>query len=144
VAENRTRETDASVEAFIAGIADPQQQADARTLITLLGEITGHEPRMWGPSIVGFDAYHYRYASGREGDMAAASFSPRAQNLTLYLLDGVEAHRDELAVLGKHRTGKGCLYIRRLADVDLDVLRSVVARSYASITAQDGHMGRAQ
>ncbi len=141
--ENKTRETDASVEAFVEAIADPQQQADARSLIGVLGEITGHEPRMWGPSIIGFDSYHYRYESGREGDMAAAGFSPRSRELTVYLADGVETYRDELARLGRHRTGKACLYIRRLADVDLEVLRDVLGRSYANVTAQDGRMGRA-
>ena len=134
MAENKTQPTDASVEAFVAEIADPQQREDARALIALFRDVTGHEPRMWGPSIVGFDAYHYRYASGREGDAAAAGFSPRSRELTLYLADGVDRHRDELARLGKHRTGKVCLYITRLADVDQDVLRTVVARSYANVT----------
>ena len=138
MAENKTQPTDASVEAFVDGIADPQQRDDARALITLFRDVTGHEPRMWGPSIIGFDSYHYRYASGREGDAAAAGFSPRARELTVYLADGVERHGDELARLGRHRTGKSCLYLRRLADVDPDVLRSVVARSYAAVTAPDG------
>ena len=134
MAENKTQPTDASVEAFVDEIADPQQRADARALIALFRDVTGHEPRMWGPSIIGFDAYHYRYASGREGDAAAAGFSPRSRELTLYLADGVDRHRDELARLGRHRTGKVCLYITRLADVDQDVLRTVVARSYANVT----------
>lgn len=134
MADNKTQPTDASVEAFVAEIADPQQREDARALIALFRDVTGHEPRMWGPSIIGFDAYHYRYALGREGDAAAAGFSPRSRELTLYLADGVDRHRDELARLGKHRTGKVCLYITRLADVDQDVLRTVVARSYANVT----------
>ena len=135
MAENKTRATDASVEEFVDGIADAQQQADTLILIGLLSEITGEVPRMWGPSIIGFGTYHYVYASGREGDTAAVGFSPRKGNLTLYLADGIEPHQDDLARLGPHRTGKGCLYVKRLADVDIDVLREVLTRSYTTLTS---------
>jgi len=124
------RRTDASVEEFLARVPGDQRREDARRLCALMREITGEPPAMWGPSIIGFGAYHYRYASGHEGDSALASFSPRRQNLAVYLVsEFADRHRAALARLGPHKTGKGCLYISRLAAVDLDALRELIDRS---------------
>ena len=124
------RRTDASVEEFLARVPGDQRREDARRLCALMREITGEPPAMWGPSIIGFGAYHYRYASGHEGDSALASFSPRRQNLAVYLVsEFADRHRAALARLGPHKTGKGCLHISRLADVDLDALRELIDRS---------------
>ena len=122
--------TDASVEEFLARVPGDQRRQDARRLCAMMREITGEPPAMWGPSIIGFGAYHYRYASGHEGDSALASFSPRRQNLAVYLVsEFADRHRAALARLGPHKTGKGCLYISRLAAVDLDALRELIDRS---------------
>ena len=125
-----TQRTEASVEEFLARVPDNQQREDARRLCAIMQEITGEPPAMWGSSIVGFGTYHYRYASGHEGDSALASFSPRRQHLVIYLVgEFADRHRAALARLGPHQTGKGCLYIKRLADVDLDALRELIDRS---------------
>ena len=124
------RPTNASVEAFLAQVPNDQQREDARRLCAMMEEITGEPPAMWGSSIVGFGTYHYRYASGHEGDSALASFSPRRQHLAIYLVgEFADRHGAALARLGPHQTGKGCLYIKRLADVDLDALRELIDRS---------------
>lgn len=128
---NKTKPTNASVEAFIAGLADQQMQADCRAVAAMMAAVTGAEPKMWGASIVGFGSYHY--ASGREGDFMLAGFAPRKRALTLYVMAGFAEYRPLLARLGKHTTGKSCLYIKRLADVDQDVLREITARSVAAI-----------
>lgn len=126
--------TDASVEDFLAAVTPAVRRRDALRLVTLYSDLTGQPPRLWGPSIVGFGSYHYRYASGREGDAAAAGFSPRKAATTLYLPDGVAAHADALTGLGPHTTGVGCLYVKDLETVDLQVLRSVLSRSWATVT----------
>ena len=124
------RPTNAPVEAFLAQVPNDQQREDARRLCAMMEEITGEPPAMWGSSIVGFGTYHYRYASGHEGDSALASFSPRRQHLAIYLVgEFADRHGAALARLGPHQTGKGCLYIKRLADVDLDTLRELIDRS---------------
>jgi len=124
------RPTNAPVEAFLAQVPNDQQREDARRLCAMMEEITGEPPAMWGSSIVGFGTYHYRYASGHEGDSALASFSPRRQHLAIYLVgEFADRHGAALARLGPHQTGKGCLYIKRLADVDLDALRELIDRS---------------
>jgi hypothetical protein len=128
--ELKTKETAVSVEKFLAGV-DAAQQDDCRTLVKMMREASGHEPKMWGPSIVGFGQYHYKYASGHEGDMCELGFSPRKRELSLYLTCDLGDFRSELAKLGKHRAGKGCLYVKRLADVDLVVLRQMIAKSLA-------------
>ena len=110
-------------------IEDERKRADARTVAGIMRDATGDEPRMWGPGIVGFGSYHYKYASGREGDWMLTGFSPRARNLTLYIMSGFREYEDLLARLGKHKTGKSCLYVNKLDDVDLDVLRELVERS---------------
>ena len=124
------RPTNAPVEAFLAQVPNDQQREDARRLCAMMEEITGEPPAMWGSSIVGFGTYHYRYASGHEGDSALASFSPRRQHLAIYLVgEFADRHGAALARLGPHQTGKGCLYVKRLADVDLDALRELIDRS---------------
>jgi hypothetical protein len=126
MAELKTKLNDASVAGFIAAVPDEEKQKDANTLLALFRKATGAEPKMWGDSIVGFDAYHYVGKSGRSGDWLLAGFSPRKQNLTLYVYGGWEQHPDLLEKLGKHSLGKGCLYINRLQNVDPAVLEQLI------------------
>ena len=124
------RRTDAPVAGFLDRVPDEGRRQDALRLCAMMQEITGEPPVMWGTSIIGFGTYHYRYASGHEGDSALASFSPRRQHLAIYLVGGFEnRYRPVLARLGPHKAGKGCLYIRRLDDVDHDALRELIDRS---------------
>jgi hypothetical protein len=124
------RRTSAPVEGFLARVPDEQRREDARRLCVMMQEITGEPPAMWGTSIIGFGMYHYQYTSGHEGDSALASFSPRSQRLAIYLVGEFEdRHHSVLARLGPHKTGKGCLYIKRLDDVDRDALRELIDRS---------------
>jgi Domain of unknown function (DU1801) len=125
-----TRPTDASVDAFIDAVPNEERRTDPRTLCALMTDLTGEPPVLWGPSIVGFGSYGYRYDSGREGISPLAGFSPRKANLVIYLSGGYEERHGELLDrLGPHKTGKGCLYLKRLADVDGGVLRELVDRS---------------
>lgn len=139
-----TAPTDASVDAFIEQVIDPQQREDSRRLIALMSRVSGHPPMMWGPSIIGFDSYHYRYESGREGHMCTLGFSPRSKELAIYFVNGLSLYAHELANLGPHRPAKSCLYVRRLDGVDLDVLTRMLEHAYADISARHGEMGRAQ
>ncbi len=125
------------VETFLESVADRQRRADALVLTDLMAEATGERPALWSGSIVGFGTYHYRYASGREGDTPAVAFAPRKAASTVYLMDGFGPYPDLLARLGPHTTGKSCLYLKRLADVDLEVLREIVGRSYRSTRARN-------
>ena len=134
VAEPKTKPTDRSVEDFLNAIPDGQKRADAVALVKLIRQVTRLEPTMWG-SIVGFGRYHYKYASGREGDSMLVGFSPRKQNLTLYLMLGLGDNAALLKKLGKHQTGKGCLYINRLADVDLPTLKALIRQSVRNLKA---------
>src|SRR5687767_1180586 len=127
----KTRPTEVSVESHIAALANEEQRNDAQRLVVLMRKVTKQEPRMWGPSIVGFGSYHYKYASGHEGDSALAGFAARGRELVVYIAPGFEGRDVLLAQLGEHRTGKVCVYIRRLATVDLKVLEKLVARSVA-------------
>jgi hypothetical protein len=127
--------TDADVPAFLAAVAHPVRRRDGERLLTLMTEVTGQTPHLWGPSIVGFGTYHYHYASGRQGDAPAAAFSPRARATTIYLMDGLEPHADALERLGRHSGGRGCLYLPDLAEVDLDVLTGIVRASYTTLTS---------
>lgn len=129
--DNKTQPTAQSVDAFLETIPDEQRRRDSRALVELLRGVTGAEPRMWGEQIVGFGDRHYRYASGREGDTFITGFSPRKQNLTIYLSYGFEQHTDLLQRIGKHSGGKACLYLKRLDGVDMDALRELVVRSIA-------------
>jgi hypothetical protein len=131
MAEMKTRATGDSVEAFLDGAEPAERGADARAVAASLKRITGLEPRMWGPSIIGFGSYHYRYESGREGDMCRLGLSPRKAQLVLYLAGGHSYHEAILARLGKFSTGKGCLYIKRLSDVDMGELDKLLAGAWA-------------
>lgn len=141
MADNKTQPTDASVTAFIDAVEPAARREDARTLLAMFERITGEPARMWGPSIIGFGSYHYRYDSGREGDWCRTGFSPRKANLSLYLMgcycDGGFASRDALmARLGKHKTGASCLYITKLADIDMAVLEQLTRDSLAVMDAK--------
>lgn len=133
MSELKTKPTDASVDAFIDAIDHDGKREDARAAARMLAETTGASGRMWGASIVGFGSYRYRYASGRQGEFFEAGFAPRKRALTLYVMAGFEGADELLARLGKFTTGKSCLYVKRLADVDADVLRELVAKSVAAI-----------
>ena len=135
MAELKTRATDVSVDSFLNGVADAQQRDDAFRLLEIMKEVTGKPPKMWGPSIIGFGEYHYVYASGHEGDMCLAGFSPRKSALTLYFNAGLEERfAAQLKKLGKCKTSKGCLYIKKLADVDLAVLREMIEANVAHLS----------
>jgi hypothetical protein len=129
MAENKTKATKASVGSFIAALTDETRRADAKALVKLMQSAAGEKPQMWGPSIIGFGSVHYRYESGREGDMPLIGFSPRKAASVLYGVACVSGAKAMLAKLGKHSTGKGCLYIKRLADVDLKVLEAMVTQA---------------
>jgi hypothetical protein len=133
MAELKTKVNDADVEAFIASVEHPKRREDSFKVLELMKKITKEEPKMWGPSIVGFGQYHYKYASGQEGDWPIAAFSPRKQALTIYLMPGFELVEELLAKLGKFKTGKSCLYINRLEDVDLKVLAELIKLSIPSV-----------
>ncbi|EMY32704.1 hypothetical protein D477_018766 [Arthrobacter crystallopoietes BAB-32] len=137
MAENKTAPTDVPVEEFLAEVEHPVRRTDGKMLLALMREVTGQEPVMWGPSMVGFGSYHYKYASGRQGDSLAVGFSPRKSNLALYGLTYAPESADLLAKLGKHKTGAACLYVNKLADVDLEVLRELVRLGYAFMTTTD-------
>ncbi len=137
MAELKTQPTDQDVEQFLNGIADEQKRQDSFTILALMQEVTGVAPKMWGSSIVGFGDQHYKYASGREGDWFLTGFSPRKQNLTLYITGGFEQRAELLQALGKHSTGKGCLYIKRLADVDLAALKELLRQSVENALGSD-------
>lgn len=132
MAENKTVATDADPHAFLATVTPERRRRDAGRVLDLMQRVTGEPPVMWGPSIVGFGSVRYTYASGRTGDWPPVAFSPRKTALTLYLMDGVEAHADELAALGPHTVGKGCLYVKDLDAVDAAVLERIVAASWAA------------
>ena len=133
MAENKTQPTKESVAQFLNGIKDEQKRRDAKRIDKLFREITGEKPTMWGPSIVGYGTYHYKYASGREGDFMRLGFSPRAQNLTVYLMPGFKKYDTLLGKLGKHSTGKSCLYVKRLEQIDFDILRSLAQEAWAEM-----------
>ncbi|OEK01504.1 hypothetical protein BFP97_08205 [Roseivirga sp. 4D4] len=137
-AKNKTTENDASVEDFLASVKDEQKKADCLELKSMMERITNTPAKMWGTSIVGFDQYHYKYDSGREGDFMKVGFSPRAQNVTVYIMPGFERYPELMENLGKHKTGKSCLYIKKLDDVDRDVLEELVQGSYDYMTKKYG------
>ena len=134
MAELKTKVNDLSVTEFLDGVTDTIRRQDCYTILKLMEEVTGYEPKMWGDSIVGFGSYHYRYASGREGDMPLTGFSPRKQNLTIYIVPGFEHYERLMAKLGKFKTGQVCLYINKVADIDLPVLRELVKESVQQIS----------
>jgi ribosomal protein S17E len=134
--ENKTKATKASVAGYIAAIQDEERRSDCEQLVKLMTGVTGEPATMWGSSIVGFGRYHYRYESGREGDMCVTGFSSRKPNLSIYVLAEGAAQQKLLARLGKHKMAKGCLYVRRMADVDAKVLRELIAGSIAEVRKQ--------
>lgn len=129
VGELKTKPTNASVEKFLNQITDEERREDCFKVAKMMEEITGCKPKMWGSSIVGFDTYHYKYASGQEGDWPIAAFSPRKQDLTLYILPGFQESKELMDALGKHRTGKSCLYIKRLSDIHVPTLKKLIRES---------------
>ena len=128
MAENKTKPTDADPQSFIAAVEHPTRRADAQRLLALFGKVTGLEPRMWGPSLIGYGRYRYRYESGREGEFFLTGFSPRKANLSIHVMPGYRYGEmgEHLSRLGKHKLGKSCLYINKLADVDMVVLEEIV------------------
>lgn len=129
MAENKTKPTGASVEAFLDAVPDPQRREDAKKVCAMMERLSGEPPVLWGPSIVGFGHCRYKYESGREGEMGRTGFSPRARELVLYLVGGFPRHQALMDRLGKYKTGKSCLYIKRLSDVDESVLEALIAES---------------
>jgi hypothetical protein len=131
MAQLKTQPNDESVSGFLDRVEDDAKREDSYTILKLMQEVTGEEPKMWGDSIVGFGTYHYKYASGRTGEWFLTGFSPRVQNLTLYIMSGFDEYDELLGKLGKHSTGKSCLYVKRLENIDLDILKKLVAKSVA-------------
>lgn len=130
MAEMKTKVNDASVEEFLSKVEDEQKRRDSFEILKIMKRVTKKKPKMWGPAIIGFGSYHYKYESGREGDMPQIAFSPRKQNLTLYIGVGDNSANPLLKKLGKYTTGKVCLYIKKLADVDRNVLQELIANSF--------------
>lgn len=130
--QNQTVPTDKNVDEFINNVDDPQKQADSKTIVQLMQKVSGYPPVMWGPAIIGFGKFHYKYDSGREGDSPMLGFSPRKNQLTLYAMEGASKRPDLFAKLGKHSTSKACLYIKRLSDIDMQVLEQIVRHSFAT------------
>ena len=126
---NKTTLNDQNVEAFLNTVEQEQKREDSYTLLKLMQQLSGFEPKMWGSSIVGFGSYHYKYESGREGDFFKVGFSPRKQNLTIYIMPGFERYRELMAELGKYKTGKSCLYIKKLTDVKMEILTELIQGS---------------
>lgn len=129
MAENKTQRNDGDVLAYLESVSNVRRREDSLVMLKMMEEVTGEPAEMWGTSIVGFGSYHYRYESGREGDMMLTGFAPRKASLSLYIMGGHERYAALMARLGKHRTGSSCVYINKLADVDLDVLRELIAES---------------
>ena len=133
MAANKTIANDTSVNAFIDTVEDERKRADSHELIELMRTITGHEPKLWGNSLVGFDSYHYRYASGREGDFFITGFSPRKTALAIYIMPGFDDYAEQLQRLGPHKTGKSCLYVKNLDAIDRDVLGEIIRDSVGAM-----------
>lgn len=130
MAELKTKENNASVSAFLNSIEDDQKRKDCKAINKMMKAITGKKPKMWGDSIVGFDTYHYKYDSGREGDWFITGFSPRKQNITVYVMSGFPRHQELVDQLGKYKTGKSCLYFKKLSDINVEVLEELVEASF--------------
>jgi len=129
MAELKTKKNDANVEEFLRGIENEKRKKDSFVVLGLMKKITGSEPSMWGPSIIGFGSYHYKYANGREARWFLTGFSPRKQSLTLYIMSGFKKYDQILQRLGKYKTGKSCLYIKRLEDINISVLEELISSS---------------
>lgn len=133
MAKNKTTETEQNVIDFINAVPDEAKRKDAFELLKIMETQTQFEPKMWGPSIIGFGSYHYKYASGHEGDAPLAAFSPRKDAVSLYLNSDFENKQELLSKFGKHKAGKGCVYIKKLADIDIEILKQMISLSIASI-----------
>lgn len=133
VAELKTRQTESSVRGYLDAIEDDQRRRDCEVLVALMRRVTRKEPRMWGTSIVGFGSYHYKYASGHEGDMCLVGFSSRKGDISVYITGSFDGREELLSQLGKHKTAKACLYVKRTSDIDLRILEKLVARSVAEV-----------
>lgn len=129
MAELKTKENDADVGKFLSAVKNEKRRADTQTVIELMEKVTGHKAKMWGSSIIGFDSYSYQYESGRTGDWMITGVSPRKASLTVYIMPGFGGYEDKMDKLGKYKTGRSCLYINKLEDVDMDVLEDLVATS---------------
>ena len=140
--DKATAQSDDPVQSYIASLDDEQTLSDCHVLLEMMQRISGHEPMMWNVGTIGFDSYHYKYDSGREGDCQVIGFYSRKGKTTIYLMDGTARYAEMLARLGKHSTSRVCVYIKRLADVQLPVLEQIVRESYEYIKSQDGHMYR--
>lgn len=136
MAELKTKPNDGNVSDFIASIKEEKKQADSKVILNLMQETTGEKPVMWGNSIIGFGQYHYCYESGREGDWFLTGFSPRKQAITLYIMSGFNEYKSLLEKLGKYKTGKACLYINKIEDVDIEVLRKLITMSVQYLKKQ--------
>ncbi len=141
MAENKTKPTKSSVTAFLNKIKDKRLRDDCFAILDTMQKVSNCEPVMWGSAIVGFGTYHYVYESGREGDSILIGFSPRKQNITIYLMGGLKTIEDELAKLGKYKTGKGCLYIKSLSDVNVEVLKKAFAKAFKEAQRKKAHTG---
>ena len=141
--EKITSQNDRSVKDYIVSLDDEQTVKDSQVLIEMMQRISEHEPKMWNVGTIGFDTYHYKYDSGREGDCQIIGFYPRKGKLTVYLMDGTVRYSELLAQLGKHTTSRVCVYIKRLSDIELPILEQIFQQSYEYIKSQDGHMHRA-
>ena len=130
MAELKTKASKLSVTKFLNSVEDEQKRNDGKRILELFKQVTKEKPKMWGDSMVGFGSYHYKYESGREGDWFITGFSPRKQNLTLYIMPGFEKYESLMKKLGKHKTGKGCLYIKKLEDVDVKILTNLIKQSF--------------
>lgn len=133
MAKNKTRETQNSVIDFINTVEDLTKRNDSFELVKLMQEQTGYEPKMWGPAIIGFGSYHYKYASGHEGDAPLVGFSPRKDAVSLYLYSSFESKEELLSKFGKHKAGKGCIYIKKIADIDIEILKKMISYSVENL-----------
>lgn len=138
-AENKTQPTEKSVIDFLNSVENDQRRNDSFEVLKLMEKITGEPAKMWGPSIVGFGSYHYKYATGREGDFLATGFSPRKTALTLYIMSGFSNYHKLMENLGKYKTGKSCLYVKKLTDINLVVLSNLIKESYDYINNKERH-----
>jgi hypothetical protein len=139
MAENKTQPTKESVSSYLNKIQDKQVRDDCFAILEMMQEVSNYEPVMWGSAIIGFGKYHYVYASGREGDWPPIGFSPRKQNISLYLMYGLNKVKDELSKLGKYTTGKGCLYIKSLSDVNQEVLKTIIDKAFEEAQKANTH-----
>jgi hypothetical protein len=139
MAENKTKPTKSSVTAFLNKIKDKQLRDDCFAILEVMQKVSNCDPVMWGSAIIGFGTYHYVYESGREGDTIVIGFSPRKQYISIYLMGGLKNVEDELSKLGKYKTGKGCLYIKSLSDVNLEILKKVFAKAFKEGMRKKAH-----